>query len=68
MRKNELPQIKFHGLRHTFATRAIENPEFDIKSLAYVMGHKNPSFTLNVYGRSNLSQSRKCMESLNSML
>lgn len=68
MKKNKLPCIKFHSLRHTFAIRAIEMPEFDIKSLAYVMGHKNPSFTLNVYGRSNIAQTKKCMNFFNDLL
>lgn len=68
MKKNNLPKIKFHSLRHTFAIRAIEMPEFDIKSLAYVMGHKNPSFTLNVYGRQNSQQTKKCMNLFNELL
>lgn len=46
--------MKFHEIRHTFAVRAIEIPEFDIKSLSEILGHKNVSFTLNVYGSANL--------------
>lgn len=60
--------IKLHSLRHTFAVRAIEIPEFDIKSLSEILGHKNVSFTLNVYGRANLQQKRKCMELMNDLL
>ena len=41
-------KVKFHEIRHTFAVRAIEIPEFDIKSLSEILGHKNVSFTLNV--------------------
>lgn len=66
--KAGLPHIKMHTLRHTFATRAIEMPEFDIKSLSEILGHKNVSFTLNVYGRANLQQKRKCMELMNDLL
>ncbi len=63
-----LPHIKLHSLRHTFATRAIEIPDFDIKSLSEILGHKNVSFTLNVYGRANTQQKRKCMELMNDLL
>ena len=68
LKSNELPEIRFHELRHTFAVRAIEMPEFDIKSLSEILGHKNVSFTLNVYGRANIQQKKKCMELLNDLL
>ena len=58
----------FYLLRHTFAVRAIEIPEFDIKSLSEILGHKNVSFTLNVYGRANLQQKTRCMNLLNDLL
>ena len=54
LKRNDLPKVKFHEIRHTFAVRAIEIPEFDIKSLSEILGHKNVSFTLNVYGRATL--------------
>lgn len=65
LKRHELPGMKFHELRHTFATRAMEIPEFDIKSLSAILGHKNPSFTLNVYGRSNIEQEFECMKLMN---
>ena len=43
-------------------------PEFDIKSLSEILGHKNVSFTLNVYGSANLQQKVKCMNLLNDLL
>ena len=45
-----------------------EIPEFDIKSLSEILGHKNVSFTLNVYGSANLQQKVKCMNLLNDLL
>ena len=42
--------------------------EFDIKSLSEILGHKNVSFTLNVYGSANLQQKVKCMNLLNDLL
>jgi integrase len=68
LKRNNLPKIKFHELRHTFAVRAIEIPEFDIKSLSEILGHKNVSFTLNVYGSANIQQKVKCMNLLNDLL
>ncbi len=44
-------KLNFHALRHTFATRAIENG-MDIKTLSEIMGHKNASITLNRYTHS----------------
>ncbi|WP_314851580.1 tyrosine-type recombinase/integrase [uncultured Solobacterium sp.] len=68
LKRNNLKSVKFHEIRHTFAIRAIEIPEFDIKSLSEIMGHKNVSFTLNVYGRANLKQKIICMNLLNDLL
>jgi len=68
LKRNNLRQIKFHELRHTFAIRAIEIPDFDVKSLSEILGHKNVSFTLNVYGSANMQQKVKCMNLLNELL
>ncbi len=43
-----LPNITFHDLRHTFATHAIANG-VDAKTLSTILGHTNPSFTLDTY-------------------
>lgn len=40
--------IKFHGLRHTFATTLIEN-KVDIKTTSSILGHSDVSTTLNIY-------------------
>ena len=68
IKRNGLPKVKFHEIRHTFAVRAIEIPDFDIKSLSEILGHKNVSFTLNVYGSANIQQKAKCMNRLNDLL
>lgn len=68
LKKHELKKVKFHEIRHTFAVRAIEIPDFDVKSLSEILGHKNVSFTLNVYGSANLQQKIKCMNLLNDLL
>ena len=43
--------ISFHSLRHTFATRALEN-HMDIKTISEVLGHANAAMTLNIYSHS----------------
>ena len=68
LKKHGLAKMRFHEVRHTFAIRAMEIPEFDIKSLSEILGHKNVSFTLNVYGRANLQQKTRCMNLLNDLL
>lgn len=68
IKRNNLQKVKFHEIRHTFAVRAIEIPDFDIKSLSEILGHKNVSFTLNVYGSANYQQKAKCMNLLNDLL
>lgn len=41
-------RIRFHDLRHTFASLIISNGE-DIVRVSRLMGHANASITLNVY-------------------
>lgn len=43
-----LPSIRFHDLRHTFATHALASG-VDVKTLSGILGHTNASFTLDTY-------------------
>lgn len=40
--------VRFHDLRHTFASQALEHG-MDVKSLSAIIGHKSAATTLDVY-------------------
>ncbi len=54
---------KFHVLRHTFATRALESG-MDVKTLSELLGHKSPSITLQRYCHSMLEHKKKMIDRL----
>lgn len=43
-----LPDLRFHDLRHTFATHALTSG-VDAKTLSGILGHTKASFTLDTY-------------------
>jgi integrase len=63
MEKLEIPALKFHGLRHSFATRCIES-NCDYKTVSVLLGHSNISTTLNLYVHPNLEQKKKAIEQM----
>lgn len=62
---NELgmPELKFHGLRHSFATRCIES-NCDYKTVSVLLGHSNISTTLNLYVHPNFEQKKKAIDQM----
>ena len=48
LREAGLPEIRFHDLRHTFATHALTSG-VDAKTLSGILGHTSASFTLDTY-------------------
>ena len=48
LKNTGLPSIRFHDLRHTFATHALAGG-VDAKTLSGILGHTNASFTLDTY-------------------
>lgn len=62
-KKLNLPELKFHGLRHSFATRCIESNS-DYKTVSVILGHSNISTTLNLYVHPNKEQKKKCIDKM----
>ena len=61
IKRLNLPRLKFHGLRHTFATRCIES-KCDYKTVSVLMGHANVNTTLNLYVHPDMEQKKRCVE------
>ena len=56
----DIPRLKYHGLRHSFATRCIES-NCDYKTVSVLLGHANITTTLNLYVHPNMEQKKKCI-------
>ena len=67
MNQLDMPKLRFHGLRHSFATRCIES-HCDYKTVSVLLGHSNISTTLNLYVHPNLEQKKRCVELMFKML
>ena len=67
LKKLKIPHKGFHSLRHTFATRALECG-MDVKTLSEILGHKNPTVTLNRYAHSLMEYKADMMNRLGKLL
>lgn len=63
LKRLDIPNLKFHGLRHSFATRCIES-QCDYKTVSVILGHANISTTLNLYVHPNMEQKKKCIDKM----
>ena len=59
----KLPKLKFHSLRHTFATRCIESGS-DYKTVSVLMGHSCVGITMNLYVHPNQEQKQRCIDKM----
>lgn len=58
-----IEDVNFHALRHTFATRCIEQG-FDVKSLSEILGHAGVKITMDRYVHPTIELKQKNMEKL----
>ena len=62
-----LPHIRFHDLRHTFATLALQNG-VDIKTVSGMLGHFSAGFTLDTYAHVTTSAKREAAKTMGNIL
>ena len=62
-----LPHIRFHDLRHTFATMALQNG-VDVKTLSGALGHYDAGFTLSTYTHATEGMKRDAADTIGSVI
>lgn len=67
LKKLKIKTTTFHALRHTFATRLIEN-KIDIKTISELLGHSSTNITISIYVHSEYSTKRKAVKSLDNLI
>ncbi|WP_298023118.1 site-specific integrase [uncultured Dysosmobacter sp.] len=67
LKQADLPDIRFHDLRHTFATHALASG-VDAKTLAGILGHTKASFTLDTYTHTTGDMQKRAAEIIGGFL
>ena len=62
-----LEHIRFHDLRHTFATLALQNG-VDIKTVSSMLGHYDAGFTLRTYTHATRQMQNQAAETMGSFM
>lgn len=62
-----LEHLRFHDLRHTFATLALQNG-VDIKTVSGMLGHFSAGFTLDTYAHVTTSAKREAAKTMGNLL
>ena len=61
--KEELPKITPHVARHTYCTNLVKR-QVSVKTVQYLMGHKDVATTLNIYTHIKLEDAKNELEEL----
>ena len=61
------PKVRFHDLRHTFATLALQNG-VDIKTVSGMLGHFSAGFTLDTYAHVTSAAQRQAAQTMGNVL
>ena len=67
LKRAGLPKVRFHDLRHTFATVALQNG-VDIKTVSGMLGHYSAGFTLDTYAHVTTQAQREAAKTVGSVL
>ena len=62
-----LEHIRFHDLRHTFATLALQNGA-DVKTVSSMLGHYSAGFTLDTYAHVTTDAQLKAAQTMGNIL
>ena len=62
-----IPKVRFHDLRHTFATIALQNG-VDIKTVSGMLGHFSAGFTLDTYAHVTTAAQKEAAQKMASVL
>ena len=62
-----IPKVRFHDLRHTFATIALQNG-VDIKTVSGMLGHFSAGFTLDTYAHVTTGAQKEAAQTLGNIL
>lgn len=62
-----LPHIRFHDLRHTFATLALQNG-IDVKTVSSMLGHYDAGFTLRTYTHATRQKQDEAAQTMGSFM
>ena len=67
LKRTGLPKVRFHDLRHTFATLALQNG-VDVKTVSGMLGHFSAGFTLDTYAHITSAAQRQAAQTMGSVL
>ena len=67
LKRAGLPKVRFHDLRHTFATLALQNG-VDVKTVSGMLGHFSAGFTLDTYAHVTTSAKREAAKTMGNLL
>ena len=67
LKRAGLPKVRFHDLRHTFATLALQNG-VDVKTVSGMLGHFSAGFTLDTYAHITSAAQRQAAQTMESVL
>ena len=67
LKRAGLPKMRFHDLRHSFATLALQNG-VDIKTVSGMLGHFSAGFTLDTYAHVTTSAQREAANTMGDVL
>jgi integrase len=67
LKRAELERIRFHDLRHTFATLALQNG-VDVKTVSGMLGHYSAGFTLDTYAHVTTAAQRNAANTMGNVL